>query len=112
LFYEEQWIVHLKAYLQGDVTSLSAEEAKSCAKITTEYDLDESGLLLYCSTGAKLDVDRDSIMRVVVPETLQQDSPLPCQPGRRASGDREDVRADQEAFPLARSVSECPEICG
>jgi ribonuclease HI len=70
---EEQWIVHLKAYLQGDVTSLSAEEAKSCAKIAAEYDLDESGLLLYCSTGTKLDVDRDSIVRVVVPETLQQD---------------------------------------
>jgi ribonuclease HI len=55
---EEQWIVHLKAYLQGDVTSLSAEEAKSCAKIAAENDLDESGLLLYCSTGTKLDVDR------------------------------------------------------
>eukprot|EP00644_Phytophthora_capsici_P011299 jgi/Phyca11/110676/e_gw1.18.312.1 len=70
---EEVWIVHMKAYLRGDVINLSAEDAKACAKIASEYDLDESGLLLYCPTGSKSNADRDPVVRVVVPETLQPD---------------------------------------
>ncbi|GMF46596.1 unnamed protein product [Phytophthora fragariaefolia] len=70
---EEKWIVNLKAYLQGEAVRLSAEDAKSCAKIAGDYELDGSGLLLYCPRGARSDEDRDSLVRLVVPETLQHD---------------------------------------
>ncbi|GMF33270.1 unnamed protein product [Phytophthora fragariaefolia] len=70
---EEKWIGNLKAYLQGEVVRLSAEDAKSYAKITGDYDLDEGGLLLYCPRGARSDEDQDSLVRLVVPKTLQHD---------------------------------------
>ncbi|GMF31899.1 unnamed protein product [Phytophthora fragariaefolia] len=70
---EKWWIANLRPYRQGAVTDLSAEEAKSCAKIASDYDLDESGLLLYFPQGARSGEDRDSMVRLVVPEPLQQD---------------------------------------
>ncbi|KAL4176613.1 hypothetical protein KRP22_001554 [Phytophthora ramorum] len=45
---EEQWIANMKSYLRGEVTDLSSNDAKSCAKTACDYELDESGLLLYC----------------------------------------------------------------
>ncbi|KAL4109210.1 hypothetical protein PRIC1_000913 [Phytophthora ramorum] len=61
---EENWITDLKAYLKGDVGSLTAKEAKSCAKIADDYELDESDLLLYCPSSMKQDEDRDEIANV------------------------------------------------
>ena len=70
---EERWIVNLKTYLIGDVTKLTADEAKSSALIAQDYEVDESGLLFFCpSTTAKSD-DRMEVVRLVVPELLQQD---------------------------------------
>ncbi|GMF53729.1 unnamed protein product [Phytophthora fragariaefolia] len=46
---EEKWIGYLKAYVQGEVARLSAEDTKCCANIDGDYDFDESGLLLYCA---------------------------------------------------------------
>ncbi|ETM97719.1 hypothetical protein PPTG_19992 [Phytophthora nicotianae INRA-310] len=43
---EEKWIVNLRAYLSGDLESL---DAGACGKIAGDYDVDEGGLLLYCS---------------------------------------------------------------
>uniref|UniRef100_H3H6A1 Integrase catalytic domain-containing protein n=1 Tax=Phytophthora ramorum TaxID=164328 RepID=H3H6A1_PHYRM len=63
----------MKSYLRGKVTDLSPSDAKSCAKTACDYELDESGLLLYCPTKPRLDEDRDSLARLVFPETLQQD---------------------------------------
>ncbi|GMF49754.1 unnamed protein product [Phytophthora fragariaefolia] len=45
---EEMWIVDLKKYLTGDVRELTSTEAKSCAKIAEDYEIDEVGLLFYC----------------------------------------------------------------
>uniref|UniRef100_H3H5Y4 Uncharacterized protein n=1 Tax=Phytophthora ramorum TaxID=164328 RepID=H3H5Y4_PHYRM len=70
---EEQWIANMKSYLRGEVTDLSSTDAKSCAKTACDYELDESGLLLYCPTTPRSDEDRDSLARLVIPETLQQD---------------------------------------
>uniref|UniRef100_H3HA28 Integrase catalytic domain-containing protein n=1 Tax=Phytophthora ramorum TaxID=164328 RepID=H3HA28_PHYRM len=63
----------MKSYLRGEVTDLSSSDAKSCAKTACDYELDESGLLLYCPTKPQSDEDRDSLARLVIPETLQQD---------------------------------------
>ena len=42
---EESWIANLKKYLVGDLTQLNAEDAKSCARIAPDYEVDENGLL-------------------------------------------------------------------
>jgi ribonuclease HI/transposase InsO family protein len=70
---EEVWITNLKAYLKGDVCDLTADEAKSCAKIAGDYDVDDADLLFYCPTSVRQNEDRDTLARLVVPETLQQD---------------------------------------
>ncbi|KAE9323351.1 hypothetical protein PR003_g16994 [Phytophthora rubi] len=44
---EEKWIVNLKNFILGDVQGLTSAEAKSCAKIAEDYEVDEVGLLFY-----------------------------------------------------------------
>ena len=44
---EEKWIANLTEFLIGDITKLSVEETKLCARIASEYEVDESGLLFY-----------------------------------------------------------------
>ena len=70
---EERWIVNLKKYLSGDVSNLDAGEVKVCAKLAPEYEIDESDLLFFCPTAKRESEDRDGLMRLVIPETLQQD---------------------------------------
>ncbi|KAL4140614.1 hypothetical protein PRNP1_014895 [Phytophthora ramorum] len=70
---EEKWIVDLKSYLRGDVAALTARDAKACATIAGDYEVGEDGLLFYCVNTARLDENRDSIARLVVPATLHQD---------------------------------------
>ncbi|KAJ8575379.1 hypothetical protein ON010_g3835 [Phytophthora cinnamomi] len=57
---QRKWIVDLKKYLAGDVQDLSATDAKSCAKITEDYERSSE--------------DRDLVTKLVIPETLQDDS--------------------------------------
>ena len=38
---EESWIANLKEFLIGDMTKLSIEEAKLCARIALDYEVDE-----------------------------------------------------------------------
>ncbi|POM67654.1 Reverse transcriptase, partial [Phytophthora palmivora] len=70
---EEKWIADLKAYLQGDVKNLTADEAKACSKIASEYEVDEANLLCFCARRVSRDDDRDGAVKLVVPERLQQD---------------------------------------
>jgi len=70
---EEAWIVSLKAYLLGDASGLTADEAKSCAKIADDYEVDEADLLFYCPASSRQSEERNTLTRLVVPETLQQD---------------------------------------
>lgn len=70
---EECWIANLKKYLDGDLAGLSAEESKACAKIADVYEVDENGLLYFCPTSHEDLEDRDGILRLVIPETLQHD---------------------------------------
>ena len=44
---ENNWIANLKEYLIGDVTLLSAEDSKKCARIAPDNELDENGLLFF-----------------------------------------------------------------
>ena len=37
---EERWIVNLKKYLSGDVSTLDAGEVKMCAKLAPGYEID------------------------------------------------------------------------
>ena len=68
---EEGWISDLKIYLVGDVARLKAEEAKSCAMIAPDYEVDQSGLLFYCPRSVEKSGDRMELARLVVPELLQ-----------------------------------------
>ena len=64
---------NLKEFLIGDITKLSVEKAKVCARIAFEYEVDESGLLFSCPRPTE---DPDicvELVRLVVPELLQQD---------------------------------------
>uniref|UniRef100_A0AAV1UNR5 Reverse transcriptase n=1 Tax=Peronospora matthiolae TaxID=2874970 RepID=A0AAV1UNR5_9STRA len=70
---EERWIVNLKKYLSGDVSNLDAEEVNMCTKLAPEYEIDENGLLFFCPMAKSESEDRDGLMRLVIPETLQQD---------------------------------------
>ncbi|GMF63290.1 unnamed protein product [Phytophthora fragariaefolia] len=46
---EEKWIANLKAYLQGNLADLTVEEAKACSTIADDYEVDDDGLVLWCS---------------------------------------------------------------
>ena len=70
---EERWIVHLKKYLNVDISSLEAGEVKVCATLAPEYEIDENDLLFFCPMAKRELEDRDGLMRLVIPETLQQD---------------------------------------
>ena len=65
---EESWIVNLKDYLVGDLTQLNAEDAKSCARIAPDYEVDENGLLFFSPRSSKGSDDRMEMVRLVVPE--------------------------------------------
>ncbi|GMF31034.1 unnamed protein product [Phytophthora fragariaefolia] len=69
---EELWIANLKRYLRGELGSLSKSKAKDCCKIAPQYEEGESRLL-YRTRGDESAEDRDSILKSVVPETLQDD---------------------------------------
>ncbi|GMF51285.1 unnamed protein product [Phytophthora fragariaefolia] len=71
---EELWIANLKRYIRGDLGSLSRREAKDCRKLAPQYEEGESGLLYYRSKGDEAAEDRDTILKLVVPETLRDDT--------------------------------------
>ena len=70
---EESWIANLKEFLIGDITKLSIKEAKLCARIALDYEVDESGLLIFCPRSTEDSYSRVELIRSVVPELLQQD---------------------------------------
>ena len=70
---EEMWIRDLKWYLRGEWNNLSADVALTCGKMAITYDLDDDGLLLYCPYPGTFNEDRDGMIRLVIPESLQQD---------------------------------------
>ena len=70
---EESWIVKLKEYLIGNVSRLNNEEKKLCARIAPDFEVDESGLLFFCPRTEESAEERTELVRLVVPELLQQD---------------------------------------
>ncbi|OWZ11305.1 LOW QUALITY PROTEIN: reverse transcriptase [Phytophthora megakarya] len=70
---EESWISRLKKYLVIEIRDLTQEDAKVFGSIATNYEVDQSDLLSYCPTTREAAADRDKLMQLVVPETLQQD---------------------------------------
>ncbi|OWZ10099.1 reverse transcriptase [Phytophthora megakarya] len=70
---EESWIMGLKKYLTGEIRDLTQEEARTFGSIAMNYEVDQLDLLFYCPTSKEAAADRDKLMRLVIPETLQQD---------------------------------------
>ncbi|OWY97213.1 reverse transcriptase, partial [Phytophthora megakarya] len=70
---EEVWIAGMKKYLSGAIAYFTQAEARSYGKIATEYEVDEQDLLFYCPPTPRSGDDRDRLLRLVVPETLQSD---------------------------------------
>ncbi|KAE8988936.1 hypothetical protein PF005_g15497 [Phytophthora fragariae] len=70
---EEAWIAGLKKYLVGAAHDLSPEDIKSYNAVGSDYDVDLDGLLFYCPPAKRMTEERDGLMRLVVPETLQRD---------------------------------------
>ncbi|OWZ00883.1 reverse transcriptase [Phytophthora megakarya] len=70
---EEVWIAGMKKYLSGPIADLTQAEARSYGKIAADYELDEQDLLFYCPPTPRSGDDRDRLLRLVVPETLQSD---------------------------------------
>ncbi|OWZ06572.1 reverse transcriptase [Phytophthora megakarya] len=67
---EESSIMSLKKYLVGEVRDLKQEEAKMFGSIAMNYEVDQLDLLFYCPTTKR---NCHKLMRLVIPETLQQD---------------------------------------
>ncbi|GMF53867.1 unnamed protein product [Phytophthora fragariaefolia] len=55
------------------IQQLAQDDAKSYSKISMDYDVDLNDLLYYSPPTKYIDSDRDRLMKLVVPETLQQD---------------------------------------
>ncbi|OWZ04587.1 LOW QUALITY PROTEIN: reverse transcriptase, partial [Phytophthora megakarya] len=70
---EEVWIAGMKKYLSGSIADFTQAEARSYGKIAADYEVDEQDLLFYCPSTPRSGDDRDRLMRLVVPETLQSD---------------------------------------
>ncbi|OWY96619.1 LOW QUALITY PROTEIN: reverse transcriptase [Phytophthora megakarya] len=70
---EESWIMGLKKYLVGEIRDLTQKETKMFGSIAMNYEVDQLDLLFYRPTTKKTAADRDKLMRLVIPETLQQD---------------------------------------
>ncbi|OWZ04123.1 LOW QUALITY PROTEIN: reverse transcriptase [Phytophthora megakarya] len=70
---EEVWIAGMKKYLSGSIADLTQAEARSYSKIAADYEVDEQDLLFYYPSAPRSGDDRDRLMRLVVPETLQSD---------------------------------------
>ena len=70
---EEGWMRDLKAYLNGDWGDLSVESARSCCKMSEDYEISEERLLVYCPRLRSEREDREVAVRLVIPERLQVD---------------------------------------
>ncbi|OWZ17066.1 reverse transcriptase [Phytophthora megakarya] len=70
---EEVWITGMKKYLSGSIADLTQAEARSYGKIAADYEVDEQDLLFYGPPTPRSGDDRDRLLRLVVPETLQSD---------------------------------------
>ena len=57
----------------GDITELDTAEAKARAIIAPDYVVDEVGLLYFCPRTVANPSDRAELVRLVVPELLQDD---------------------------------------
>ena len=92
---------------------LNVEEAKSSALIAPDYEIDEDGLLFFCPSSVSKSNDRTELIRLVVPELLQQDF-LHHYHASLEGGHQGIARTYQRIreFSLERSVQKCTTLCG
>ncbi|KAE9262946.1 hypothetical protein PR003_g33342, partial [Phytophthora rubi] len=115
---EEAWIAGLKKYLVGAVQELPPpEDVKSYNTVGSDYEVDLDDLLFYCPAAKRTTEERDGLMRLVVPETVQEDvlhhnhSSL-----EEDARDGANVSADPGPLPLERALPQraalCRGVCG
>ena len=103
---EEKWISSLKIYLIGDVSRLSATEAKICAVIAPDYEVDQTGLLFYCPRSATESKDRTEVARSVFQSSYSKIlAPLPHKFGGWSSRNWPYLLTDQGQLSLEWVVS-------
>ncbi|GMF33980.1 unnamed protein product [Phytophthora fragariaefolia] len=69
---EEVWMANLKKFLIGDMDTLFRREARNCSKLADRYDVDEGNLLYYRPGEADVS-ERESSLKLVIPETIRKD---------------------------------------
>ena len=103
---------NLKIYLTGDICTITSADAKSCALIAPDYEVDKDGLLLFCPREATKSGYRAELVRLVIPELFQQDFYITIIPAWRGPlGYRSNLSADQSEVSLDRYVSKCATVC-
>ena len=63
----------MKEYLVGNVNQMVDADAKTCSRIAPEYIVDENELLFFCPRSSGSSEDRTEMIRLVVPELMQQE---------------------------------------
>ena len=101
---EEAWISDLKAYLTGEVAGLSASEARVCALISPDDEVDPNGLLFFlpqigCSVGRTYVFISFGGAKAVA---TGFPTSLPYKFGGWSPRDKPHLSADQGELPLAR----------
>ena len=63
---EESWISNLNIYLNGDVSTITSADAKSCVLIALNYEVDQDELLLFCPRSYTKSDNRTELVRLVI----------------------------------------------
>ena len=121
---EEKSIAKLKEFLIGDITKVSIEEAKLCARIAFEYEVDESGLLFQLeingrsreSRGFSLFGGTGTTAAKLPTSLLYKDgarlpTSLPYKSGGRKARYRQNITTNPVQVLLERTRSEFPAFC-
>ena len=69
---EDSWISNIKIYLSWDVFTITSADVKSCDLISPDYEVNQDKLLLFCPRSATKSQDHVELVRLVIPELLQQ----------------------------------------
>ncbi|OWZ06398.1 LOW QUALITY PROTEIN: reverse transcriptase [Phytophthora megakarya] len=112
---EEVWIAGMKKYLSGSIAAPHSSRSRSYDKIAADYEADEQDLFFYCPSAPRSGDDRDRLLRLVVPETLQSDVLLhyrtTLEGGHQEVGRTYQQIRDHFYWRVERTISDRPAIC-
>ena len=110
---EESWIANLKEFLIGEITNLSIEEAKLCARIALDYEVDKVGLLFFCPRSTE---DPDSRVELLLfggtgTIAARFSASLSYKSRGRTPRYWKNIPTNPIQVPLERTLSQCPALC-